>query len=293
MNTSNLKTVCFSLLAGLILAAMPDVQANAQEGAGALSAAHIDKWVEDVKFQFLPNTLQPEESNAGAVQGYFNNTPGFPLWLMIDMGGALPVDKDHFSVNSSEKDADGVWILDLSCVDSVNGFFKLSFAIDSKSGDAALKVATPTQGDIAFYQGKIGPYEGPGMPDFRNEKKTEEARRTAAVLDRIIPALDFTVKLNAELYGNKAKIIVIPTNVQAWTPRKFDADGYTVICCEKQNGIWYVRLQIGEETLVSEAMYLDLAIDSWTGDVNYRMGLADKLRPNWRSIVDGRVELPD
>lgn len=293
MQTSNLKTVCLSLLAALVLAAMPAAPANAQEGADALSAAHIDKWVENMEFQFLPNLLQSEESNAGAVQGYFNHTPGFPLWLMMDMGGALPVDKDHFSVNSAEKDADGVWILDLSCVDSVNGFFTLSFAIDSKSGDAALKLATPTQGDIALYQGKIGPYEGPGMPDFRNDKKAEKARRTAAVLDKIILALDFTVKLNAELYGNKAKIIVVPTNVQAWTSRKFDVDGYTVICCEKQNGIWYVRLQIGEETLISEAMYLDLAIDSWTGDVNYRMGLADKLRPNWRSIVDGTVELPD
>lgn len=265
----------------------------ARESENRPVSSDIDRWVENLNFQFVPNLLQAEESNSAAVQGYFNKTPGFPLWLMMDMGGALPVDDDHFSVNSREKDADGVWVLDLGCVDSVNGFFKLSFAIDSESGETALKVATAAEGDIAMYQGKIGPYEGPGMPDFRNEKKAEEAVRTAEVLDRIIPAMDFTVKLNSELYGKKAKVIVVPTNVQAWSPRKFDADGYKVICCEKQNGIWYVRLQVGEPTSVSEAMYLDLAIDSWTGDTNFRLGLADHLRHNWRAIVDGEVELPD
>lgn len=291
MNTSNMKTVCLSVLAGVVLVLGSANPASAQENG--VTTADINKWVEEVRFQFVPNLLQPEEGNSAAVQGYFNNTPGFPLWLMMDMGGALLIDKDHFAVNSAEKDADGVWVLDLSCVDSVNGFFQLNLAIDSEKGDAALKVATLTEGDIAMYQGKIGPYEGPGMPDFRNENKTEEAVHTAAVLDRIIPALDFSVKLNSELYGRKAKIIVVPTNVQAWTPRKFDADGYKVICCEKQNGTWFVRLEIGEETLVSEALYLDLAIDSWTGDVNYRMGMADKLRRNWRTIVDGHVELPE
>ena len=290
MNVMNVKTTCLSLLAGAALALA--VPAHAQEN-GSGTAAEIDKWVADVKFLFLPSPLQSDESNAAVVQGYFNKTPGFPLWLMMDMGGALPVDKDHFSVNSAEKDEDGVWVLDLSCVDSVNGFFKLNFAIDPEKGDAALKVATAADGDIAMYQGKIGSYEGPGMPDFRNEKKAEEAERTAAVLDRIVPALNFTVKLNSELYGKKSQVVVRPGNVQAWSPRKFDADGYTVVCCEKQNGVWYVRLQVGEPTAVSEAMYLDLAIDSWTGDTNFRLGLADKLRHNWRAIVDGQVQMPE
>lgn len=289
----NLKSACLSLLAGLVSIIGISSPVYAQQGESRVSMADIDRWMGEVKFQFVPNLLQPEEGNSSAVQGYFNNTPGFPLWLMMDMGGALPVDKDHFAVNSAEKDADGVWLIDLSCVDSVNGFFQLNLAVDSENGEAALKVATPTLGDIAMYQGKIGPYEGPGMPDFRNEKKTEEALHTAEVLDRIVPAMDFTVKLNSELYGSKSKVIVHPANVQAWTPRKFDADGYKVICCEKQNGTWYVRLEIGEETPISEALYLDLAIDCWTGDVNYRMGTADKLRPNWRTIVDGNVELPD
>lgn len=292
MNTCKVKTQWLSGLAGIIaVLGLLTGPACAQETSP--TTAQIDKWIGEVQFQFLPSPLQTEESHAAVVQGYYNNTPGFPLWLMMDMGGALIVDKEHFSVNSSTKDEDGVWVLDLGCVDSVNGFFKLSFAIDSKSGEAALKLATPTEGDIALYQGKIGPYDGPGMPDFRNEKKVEEAKQTAAVLDRIVPAMDFTVKLNSELYGSKAKIIVLPKNVQAWTPRKFDADDYTVICCEKQNDVWYVRLRVGEETVISEEMYLDLAIDAWTGDVNYRMGTADKLRANWRAIVDGKVELPD
>lgn len=292
MNTRNVKTHWLSGLTGIIaVLGLLVSPAFAQESSP--TAAQIDKWVGEVQFQFIPSPLQAEESQAAVVQGYYNNTPGFPLWLMMDMGGALLVDKEHFSVNDAVKDKDGVWVLDLSCVDSVNGFFKLNLAIDSKSGDAALKVATASEGDIAMYQGKIGPYDGPGMPDFRNEKKAEEAKQTAAVLDRIIPGLDFTVKLNSELYGSKAKIIVLPKNVQAWTPRKFDADDYTVICCEKQNDVWYLRLGVGEATMISEEMYLDLAIDAWTGDVNYRMGMADKLRANWRAIVDGKVELPN
>lgn len=291
MNTRkpNFRAFCIAFLAVLAGIAGP---VRAQEVATP-TPEQIDKWVGETHFQFLPNPLQTSESNAAAVQGYFNNTPGFPLWLMIDMGGSLQVDKDHFSVNSSVKDEDGVWLLDLSCVDSVNGFFKLSFAIDSKNGESALKVATAAEGDIAMYQGKIGPYDGPKTTDFRNEKRAEKSLRTAEVLDRIVPGLNFTVKLKSELYGSKAKIIVMPKNVQAWTPRKFDADDFTVICCEKQNDIWYLRLMIGEATLISEEMYLDLAIDSWTGDVNFRIGMADKLRANWRTIVDGRVEIPN
>ncbi len=260
--------------------------ANAQEHR--VSSADIDRWMSDVKFQFVPNPLQSEESNASSVQGYFNYTPGFSLWLMMDMGGALVVDKEHFLVNSSTKDEEGVWLLDLSCVDSVNGFFQLNLAVDSENGDAALKVATPTLGDIALYQGKVGAYEGPGMPDFRNEKKTEEAVTKAAELDTLIPSMQFRVKLNSELYGPKSQIHIFKGLLRLWDPRQFQG-AYEVVCCEKQNGIWYVRLQLVEENEVSEAMYLDLAIDSWTGEVNYRRGFADQLRLNWRAIVDGEV----
>lgn len=277
-------------LAGLLIfGGLFNLPANAQENP---AVSVVDQWIEDVRFQFHPDIVQGESGNTATVQGYFNKTPGFPMWLMMDMGGALLVDKDHFSVNNSQKDQDGIWVLDLSCVDSVNGFFKLNFAIDSNTGEAALKIATPEEGDIAIYQGKIGPYEY-AEPDFKNEKRTQEATQTAAILDRLIPTMDFKVKLNSEIYGNKARVIVTPKNVQAWTPRKFDADGFTVICCEKQNGIWYVRLGVGETTEVTEEMVMDLAIDSHTGNVNYRMGFADKLRSNWRAITDGKVELPD
>lgn len=249
----------------------------------------IDRWVEAVRFQFLPDAVQSEESGAATVQGYFEKTPGFPLWLLMDMGGALVVDEDHFAVNSSEKDKDGVWMLDLSCMDSVNGFFMLHFAIDSRNGEAALKVATVADGDIALYQGKIGAYDGPGQPDFRNEKREEEARRMAKEVDTLIPSMNFCVKLNSELYGPKSQVNVLPGQVRLWDPRQFRVGDYSVVCCEKQNGTWYVRLQLVEGTEVSEAMYLDLAIDSWTGNVNYRRGFADQLRGNWRTIVDGVI----
>ena len=95
-------------------------------------------------------------------------------------------------------------------------------------------------------------------------------------------------ELNSELYGPKSQIHIFKGLLRLWDPRQFQG-AYEVVCCEKQNGIWYVRLQLVEENEVSEAMYLDLAIDSWTGEVNYRRGFADQLRLNWRAIVDGEV----
>lgn len=257
--------------------------------AQATASSDVDRWMRDVKFQFVPDPVQSEEGGTATVLGYFEYTPGFPLWLMMDMGGALVVDEEHFSINSSEKDADGVWMMDLSCMDSVNGFFNLHLAVDSQSGEAALKVATMQDGDIALYQGKVGAYDGPGMPDFRNEKRTEGAMLRAAELDTLVPSMNFQVKLNSELYGPKSQVNILPNLVRLWDPRQFRVGDYSVICCEKQNGTWYVRLQLVEGTEVSEAMYLDLAIDSWTGEVNYRRGFADQLRANWRTIVDGEV----
>ena len=272
-------TVGAAFLLGLVVAAVP--AARAQE---------IDRWVgEETRFRFVPDVLQEEEGHAGEVQGYFYKTPGFPLWLMTDMGGPLWVDKEHFSVNSSEKDQDGVWLLDLSCVDSVNGFFNLGFAIDSRDGKAVLKLATPTEGDIALYQGKVEPYEASDRDDFRNEKESQEALEMVMRLDTLVPAMNFQVKLNSELYGPKSEVNVSPKLVRLWDPRRFESPDYEVICCEKHDGMWYVRLKVGEATPVSEEIYLDLLIDSWTGKVNYRRGMADRLRLNWRAMVDGRV----
>lgn len=252
-------------------------------------AEQVDRWMEEGRFQFLPDPLQAEEGMAATVQGYFNKTPGFPLWLLMDMGGALVVDQDHFAVNSLEKDPEGVWMMNLSCMDSVNGFFMLDLAVDSKNGEAALKISTAGEGDIAMYQGRVGPYKGPDRPEFKNEKQAEEAMRTAAMIDTLVPAMRFRVKLNSELYGPKSEVNVLPNLVRLWDPRQFRMGDYEVVCCEKQNGVWYVRLQLVEGTEVSEPMYLDLAIDSWTGKVNYRRSLADRLRINWRAISDGEV----
>ncbi len=113
--------------------------------------------------------------------------------------------------------------------------------------------------------------------------------RTAAMIDTLVPAMRFRVKLNSELYGPKSEVNVLPNLVRLWDPRQFRMGDYEVVCCEKQNGVWYVRLQLVEGTEVSEPMYLDLAIDSWTGKVNYRRSLADRLRINWRAISDGEV----
>lgn len=108
-------------------------------------------------------------------------------------------------------------------------------------------------------------------------------------LDTLVPAMNFQVKLNSELYGPKSEVNVSPKLVRLWDPRRFESPDYEVICCEKHDGMWYVRLKVGEATPVSEEIYLDLLIDSWTGKVNYRRGMADRLRLNWRAMVDGRV----
>lgn len=274
--------ICWVALAAVVS------PARAQQGAEA-----VDRWVgTETRFRFVPDALQDAAGRAAEVQGYFYKTPGFPLWLMMDMGGPLLVDKEHFSVNSAEKDEEGIWVLDLSCVDSVNGFFNLGFAIDPKDGSAALKIATQAEGDMAYYQGKVEAYEAPDRSDFRNDKERQEALELAMRLDTLIPALDFQVKLNSELYGPKSEVDVSPKLVKLWDPRRFESPDYEVICCEKHDGMWYVRLKVGEETPISEEMYLDLLIDSWTGKVNYRRGTADRLRLNWRAMVDGRVTGP-
>lgn len=284
-----MKVLKSNLLTGWIVA-FAFVLAVAPAAGQGLTAGEVDRWMEEAKFQFVPAPAQSEGSHAAAVQGYFEKTPGFPLWLLMDMGGALVVDGEHFSINSTEKDNDGIWMVDMSCMDSVNGFFQLHMAADPKSGEAVLRVATAADGDIALYQGKVGPYEGVGMPDFRNEKREEEARRLAEKIDRAVSSMNFRVKLNSELYGAKSLVNVWSDRVLLWDPRQFRVEDYQVVCCEKQNGVWYVRLQLVEGTEVSEAMYLDLAIDSWTGNVNYRRGLADRLRGNWRLIFDGTFD---
>lgn len=254
----------------------------------------VNQWVEARKFQFVPNPLQNEESHAAMVQGYFYKTPGFPLWLLMDMGGAVKVDEQNFLVNEAKQDEDGTWIMNLSCVDSVNGFFQLGLAVDPKTADAVLKLATATDGDIAIYQGKIAPYEERGMPEFKNDKQQEEAIQTAQRLDTLVPAMKIHVKLRSELYGAKSEVNVLGDKIWLWDPRQFSMTDYDVVCCEKQNGIWYVRLRLAEGTEMTEEMYLDLAIDSWTGDVHYRRGFADRLRANWMAMVDGQVDgVPD
>ena len=290
MNIEKMKTLLLSVAFGAVCLLGSVGTVSAQEETAAPDPAQIDKWVEEMRFQFVPNTLQDEESNAASVQGYFTKTPDFPLWLMMDMGGALLIDKEHYAVNSVVKDSDNVWIIDLSCMDTVNGFFKLNLAIDSQSGEAALNLATIPEGDIAVYMGKIGPYEGPGMPDFKNEKKTEEAKQMAANVDALVSAMEFRVKLRSELYGSKSEINVLPKHLWLWDPRQFRMADYQVICHEKQNGIWYIRLKLAESTEISEEMYLDMAIDSWTGEVHYRRGFADKLRANWMGMVDGDID---
>lgn len=254
----------------------------------------VNQWVEARKFQFVPNQLQSDESHAAVVQGYFYKTPGFPLWLLTDMGGALKVDEQNFLVNEATQDQDGTWIMNLSCVDSVNGFFQLGLAIDPKTADAVLKLATATDGDIAIYQGRIAPFEEAGMPDFKNDKQQQEAIQMAQMLDSIVPARKIRVKLHSELYGAKSEVNILDNKIWLWDPRQFRMTDYDVVCCEKQNGIWYLRLKLAEATEVAEEMYLDLAIDSWTGEVHYRRGFADQLRPNWMAMVDGKVDgVPD
>jgi hypothetical protein len=275
-----MKKILFSLLAACTLWGVTP----------ALGQSHVDLMVRNVEFRFRPDVLQAAEGNSGFVQGLYFKTDEFPLWLLMDMGGDLLVDKTHFQPGESTKGEDGVWTLSASRVDTVNGYFSLQFAIDSQSGEAALSIADHEE-TLALYSGWVLPY-AVEKPDFRNEKRAQEAAATEALLDKAVPALNFEVKLNTELYGTKASVLVTPEGVTTQAPLSFKGEKYEVVCCERQGQYWFVRLKIGDFAEVgSEEMLLDLAIDAYTGDTNYRLGLADQLKFNWRSIVEGRVVL--
>ncbi len=278
-----MKKILFTLIAAFSMLGMAAGPARAQ--------SYVDLLVRNFEFRFRPDALQATQGNTGFVQGLYLKTPGFPLWLLMDMGGDLVVDKAHFHAGEAAKDDDGIWTLTASCIDSINGYFSLHFAVDSRTGQAALRIADNEE-DLALYAGKLLAYELE-KPTFRNEKRAAEAAKTEAYLDKAIPERSFTVKLNTELYGTKATIVVTPEVVNTVTPIPFKDTEYQVVCTERQGQYWFVRLRVGDFAEVQgEDMLLDLAIDVHTGDTNYRLGMADQLKLNWRSIVDGKVSLP-
>lgn len=259
----------------------------------AAAQYQIDRLIQDFHFRFSPDALQDRASNTGYVQGLYEKTPDFPLWLLVDMGGDLLVDKDHFNLEQeSVQDQDGVWIVNVSCTDEVNGTFGLHFAIDSKTGEAALKLSDAEE-DLAFYSGKILPYEGVA-PEFKNAKKEAESLEMEKMIDALVPAQNFSVRLASELYGSRAFVRIEPTKISTNAPMTLESEDFEVICCERQGDTWYVRFGLNGalSEIAGEEMLMDLAINVYTGDVNYRTGLADRLKVNWRGITDGKIERP-
>lgn len=279
-----MKKLLFLLTASLALLGTSATSARAQ--------SYVDLLVRNFEYRFRPNTLQAVEGNTGFVQGLYLKTPDFPLWLLMDMGADLVVDKAHFHPGESTKDeAEGVWTFTANCIDSLNGFFSLHFAVDARTGEAALRIADHEE-DLALYAGRLMPYQEE-KPTFRNEKRAAEAATTEAFLASAIPARSFTVQLGSELYGTKANITVTPETISTDAPIPFKNEPYQVVCAQRQGQYWLVRFNIGDfGEIQGEDMLLDLAIDAYTGETNYRLGSADQLKLNWRSIVDGKIALP-
>lgn len=277
----------------IVLCLVVSLGAFALNPQKAEAQSKIDLLIEGFQFRFRPDALQDRASNTGYVQGLYEKTPDFALWLLMDMGGDLLVDEDHFELESSTKDNDGIWMLNAVCHDEVNGSFGLHFAIDSKSGEAALKLSDAEE-DLALYSGKIMPYEDPA-PEFRNAKKEAEGLEMEQRLNVLIPNKNFSIKLASELYGQKSIVTVKPDKLYTNAPMILESEDFEVICLERQADTWYIRFGLNsafsEISDNNEEMFLDLAINAYTGDTNYRVGLADRLKPSWRSITDGKVEL--
>lgn len=250
----------------------------------------VDQSIRQFKFRFQPDVLQSEGGNSQFVQGLYEKTPGFPLWLLMDMGGDLLVDEELFKKVKTEKDREGIWIVEANYADSINGYFGLYFGIDSKTGETALKIADAEE-DLVLYSGKLMPYKY--EKSGSKGKKGAEALQMEKYLDQAVPELNFTVRLKSEIYGPEGFVTVTPDRITTTAPQSINSEEVQTICCERQGDYWFVRFAIGDfAEVLGEDMLLDLVIHASTGQVNYRLGMADRLKINWRSMVDGDIVMP-
>lgn len=237
----------------------------------------VDSLVRVLDFQFIPGNVDGQLDGKYAIYK-FRNTPGFPLWLMINMGGPLTVNKRIFTVNRIEnkvKDDVRVWLVNLSCADSVNGKFDLQFVIEAATGKTVLEVTQTEKGVVPPPESETNRNQGSFMfqgyifPEYliytyQNDKQKERARQTEEQLDLLVPRLDFSV----------GGMTVNPTLLE----RRFA----TLVYLDKHNDMWYIRFEFpAERNRNLKISVEDFAINARTGETFIRAGSYDYLEKNW------------
>lgn len=241
----------------------------------------VDDLVGHVKFQFQP---APLNGQVNGVHGFsvYENTMEFPLWLMMNMNGPLFVDQDYFHINEKKKeiqDGKPVWFVNASFIDKVNGMFMVQFVIDAESGKTMVNVL-PGEVDKNEDQNLITKYLYTGYiyPEelsysYKNTKQEERALKSEQLIDSIVPRLNF--KVNGFSVHPK------------WLERAY----MELICCEKANEKWYVRLALPAEknfdgrggmAKMNKMTVYDFVIDSKNAKGFRRAGYYDYLPKNWQ-----------
>lgn len=243
---------------------------------GQTVEAMVDSLVRVFDFQFVPDTRDGQVNGKYAIYK-FRNTPDFPLWLMVNMGGPLTVNKRLFTVNEVEskvRDGVRVWLVNVSCADSVNGKFDLQFVIEAATGKTVLEVTQTGKGgaqpeeetnknqDSFMFQGYIFPEYI--YYTYKNEKQKERARQIEEEIDYLVPRLDFSVG--------------------GWTinPTLLEREFARLVYLDKHNDTWYVRIEFPDtRNRYQKTSVLDFAINARTGETYTRRALYDYLYKNW------------
>lgn len=245
----------------------------------------VDSLVRGMDFQFIPATLNGQVDGKYAIYKY-QNTPGFPMWLMMNMGGPLTVNRRLFSVTRCEtKTVEGVeaWVLGMTCGDTVNGAFELTFVIEANTGKTVMTVnqlapglAAPTEEETNrnqtsfMFQGYIFPEYL--MTEYKNARQKRNAEESQALMDRIVPKLDF--------------------RAGTWTinPTLLERQFARLVYLEKHNDTWYIRIEFPDtRNRYQKTSVLDFAIHASTAETFIRTGLYDYLYKNWMNYPEKAV----
>lgn len=245
----------------------------------------VDSLVREMDFQFIPATLNGQVDGKYAIYKY-QNTPGFPMWLMMNMGGPLTVNREHFSVNRCEtKTEEGVeaWVVGMSCGDTVNGAFELTFVIEANTGKTVMTVNQLAPGLVApsveetnknqtsfMFQGYIFPEYL--MTEYKNARQKRNAEESQALVDRIVPQLNFRA----------GRWTINPTLLERQFAR--------LVYLEKHNDTWYIRIEFPDtRNRYQKTSVLDFAIHASTAETFIRTGLYDYLYKNWMNYPERAV----
>lgn len=237
----------------------------------------VDSLLHVVGFQFIPGTLNGQVNGLYAIYKY-RPSPDFPLWVMMNMGGPLYVDRQHFTLNRSEQRIiDGVDIrsLHFSCSDSLNGCFDLQFLVEAETGKAMLEVKQTARGALPPQKFETNRndttflFQGYIFPEYlryayKNERAAQNAAESEQMLDRLVPSLNFRA-------GSRT---INPTLLERQFAR--------LVYLEKHNDTWYVRFEFPESrNRHQKVTVLDYSINARTAETYSRSGLYDFLFKNW------------